>query len=115
MDMLQQPVVQVIMIFSQWPKGNIPYAVSSRYGPYSRGVIAKAMKTFHELTCVRFVPRDSFIHKDYLYIHPDEGCYSLVGRTGGRQPVSLDAGCMQSGTIIHELMHAIGFFHEQSR
>ena len=38
-----------------------------------------------------------------------------MGRQAGKQDLSLDAGCLGVGTIIHELMHALGFFHEQSR
>ncbi|KAM3723036.1 Zinc metalloproteinase nas-4 [Dirofilaria immitis] len=102
-------------IYRRWPNAEIPYALSSRYGAYSRSVIAKAMKKFHDISCVRFVPRVYNQHDDYIYIFPHDGCYSFVGRSGGRQPVSLEANCIQSGTIIHELMHVVGFFHEQSR
>ncbi|CAJ0580059.1 unnamed protein product, partial [Mesorhabditis spiculigera] len=42
-------------------------------------------------------------------------CYSQVGRTGGKQEVSLGAGCLVHETIIHELMHSVGFWHEHSR
>ncbi|KAM3726200.1 Zinc metalloproteinase nas-15 [Dirofilaria immitis] len=97
-----------------WPSSRIPYAMSNQYSPYSRSVIAAAMEEYALRTCIRWVPR-SIEDYDYIYIVPDRGCYSMVGKTGGKQTVSLGAGCIQKGIIMHELMHAIGFFHEQSR
>lgn len=39
-----------------------------------------------------------------------------MGTIGGKQRVSLDSnGCIYKGTAIHELMHAIGFYHEHCR
>ena len=34
---------------------------------------------------------------------------------GGGQEISLAGPCLKKGTAIHELMHALGFWHEQSR
>ncbi|EDO36645.1 predicted protein, partial [Nematostella vectensis] len=42
-------------------------------------------------------------------------CCSAVGRVGGRQEVFLGYGCHGFGTILHELGHVIGFWHEQMR
>ncbi|PRD34277.1 UNVERIFIED_CONTAM: nas-6 [Trichonephila clavipes] len=42
-------------------------------------------------------------------------CWSMLGRTGGRQDLSLGRGCGYIGLVIHELGHAIGLFHEHQR
>ncbi|KAL3095861.1 hypothetical protein niasHS_005620 [Heterodera schachtii] len=97
-----------------WRNARIPYALSSQYSSYSRSVIASAMQEYAKNTCIQWTPRTA-VDNDYVYIVPERGCYSMVGRTGGRQILSLGNGCIQKGIIIHEMMHATGFFHEQSR
>lgn len=62
---------------------------------------------------------------DFLLIWPikhPKGCWSYIGKTGGAQIVSLQppdnsgTNCLGSeGRAIHELLHAVGIFHEQSR
>lgn len=34
---------------------------------------------------------------------------------GGRQMISLPDACKKFGTFVHEILHAIGFQHEQAR
>lgn len=45
-------------------------------------------------------------------------CWSSVGQQvskPGPQLLSVGPGCDKKGIIMHELMHAVGFWHEQSR
>ena len=59
------------------------------------------------LTIFRIVPWNG--EADYIDIVRDDGCWSWVGKQGGRQELSLDSGCAWSvGTPVHEFMHAIG-------
>ena len=51
-----------------------------------------------------------------VHVGSIDRCWSYVGKQDeGEQQISLGEGCLQLGTIIHELGHALGFWHEQVR
>jgi hypothetical protein len=57
-----------------------------------------------------------------LRIFSGSGCYSNVGKNMefGSQDLSLkkrssSGSCMYKDIVAHELLHALGFWHEQSR
>ncbi|XP_069936402.1 zinc metalloproteinase nas-13-like [Cherax quadricarinatus] len=97
----------------RWPNGVIPYVISSSYNKQERATIAMAVSKYHSTTCIRFVPRT--VERDYIHIIKGDGCSSSVGRHHGAQAVSLGPGCLYVGIVMHEFMHASGFWHEQSR
>lgn len=51
---------------------------------------------------------------DLLFDYSGE-CLSYVGMIGGRQELYLGHSCFKIGIILHELMHALGFYHEHCR
>ena len=93
-----------------WKNAQIPFVLNESQ-PKAK-LIAQALQTINEFTEVQFIPYDG--HQDYIYFTQGEGCYSYVGRIGGRQPVVLNEKC-QVGNIIHELIHVIGLYHEHMR
>jgi len=102
-----------------WPKsanGNveIPYLISKKYDDTEKAAIVKALKDFEFKTCIHFIPRTT--QRVYLSIEPRYGCFSLLGRIGDKQVLSLQRfGCIRHGIIQHELLHALGFYHEHTR
>ena len=59
-----------------------------------------------------------FLEYDHkIKIVAGSGCYSYVGFQGvNHQTISLrEVGCLSRGTVQHEFMHALGFYHEQAR
>ncbi|KAL7406432.1 hypothetical protein ABVT39_019535 [Epinephelus coioides] len=102
-----------------WPKatdGNVyvPYRISNQFSQRERDTIIQGLRSFAESTCIRFTPLSR--QEDFLEIQSRSGCYSYVGRRGRGQIVSLmRQGCIFLGIIQHELLHALGFNHEQTR
>ena len=97
----------------RWKSGVIPYSFSFSFSSEGRKVVEEAMKEFENKTCLRFTPRSS--ERDYIHIYSGSGCNSKVGRLGRMQSLSLGPGCLYKGIAMHELMHAAGFWHEQTR
>jgi hypothetical protein len=93
-----------------WPGGVIPYSIAPSLPAPERVQAALAM---FEGTAVQFVPytdqEDSVVFVDSPGV-----CKSYVGRVGGHQPILLSNDCGPH-EIAHELMHALGFLHEQNR
>lgn len=79
--------------------------------------IKDAIEEYHTKTCLRFQKMTSKPSGPHLSFFRGGGCYSNVGRVNRStgQKISLGEGCWYKGTAVHEIGHAIGFFHEQSR
>lgn len=95
-----------------WPRGVIPYVIAPR-PDREKQVIRQAMARIEAMSCLRFVNRTT--QRDYVLIYHGNTCSSHVGRKGGRQELSLGTGCVNRGTVMHELLHAAGFYHEHTR
>ncbi|XP_045898808.1 high choriolytic enzyme 1-like [Micropterus dolomieu] len=117
------PTTRSAMICSSqkclWKKASnglvmVPFNVSSDFTSLEKQRIEFALNGFQAKTCIRFVPRQN--ETDYIRIENKAGCFSLVGRVGGAQVLSLNRqGCLYYGIIQHEANHALGFQHEHTR
>jgi hypothetical protein len=95
----------------RWPGGVVPYVIPSGFPSPSR--ITNAIAHIEANTDgVTFVARTT--QSAYIQFQTSTGCSSNVGRVGGRQYVNLASGC-STGNTIHELLHALGMFHEHTR
>jgi len=97
----------------RWPNDKpIPYEIDP--GLPQKDRVEKAIKHWEDNTTFRFKKREPADNDFIAFVPVDSGCASNVGRQGGRQEIWLGSGC-STGNVIHEIGHAIGFWHEQSR
>ncbi|XP_052765114.1 zinc metalloproteinase nas-6-like [Mya arenaria] len=103
----------------RWPNGVVPYEISSEYPSTVQNIMHAAMQEIETKTrvngktCIHFKPHAG--ETSYVKFVGGDGCHTHVGHVNRRADVTIGHGCERKGTIIHELLHSLGFHHEQSR
>lgn len=100
--------------YRRWNNGIIPYKIAANH-PY-RTQILNAINTLNGSTVLWYREATSN-DNNYVNIIKGNGCYSGLGVPfwGSSYDLSIGDGCSGIGTVIHELLHAAGLFHEHQR
>ncbi len=109
----------------RWSDGIVPFEFAATVDVNTRAVCHDAMSAIEAVTAIDFVPRNG--HADYIRFDEENlgfgGANSSIGRQGGMQDINISEDANGDGiddtvserTMIHELLHALGLWHEQSR
>ncbi len=95
-----------------WPNRTVYYTIHPNLPQADRYDVEDAIFHWQQQTNLQFVLRTS--QPDYVEFVPSNVCAATYGKIGGRQEIKLAPACDVTA-VIHEIGHAIGFFHEQSR
>lgn len=94
-----------------WPSSTIPFHIQPDLPNPER--VLQALQLF-EGTVIKFVKYENTHERALVFENGEQHCYSYVGHTVAKQPILISPRCSPSD-IAHEILHALGFVHEQNR
>ncbi|CEF69825.2 Astacin-like metalloendopeptidase [Strongyloides ratti] len=80
-------------------------------------MITESLNKITSESCISFEYSPTLFTGPGFRFYRGVGCWSWLGKIDNANPqdISLGTGCDAIGTIQHEVFHALGFVHEQSR
>ncbi|GAE66786.1 M12 family metallopeptidase [Chryseobacterium indologenes] len=102
--------------FSRWPGGKIYYTVASNMGSINANKITTAVNEYNSKTHTQWIPRTNQTNYVEFIFGSSSGSdgWAHIGYRGGKQTVSLDQ-YISVGSVIHEMGHTVGLYHEHTR
>ena len=106
---------KIIVSSKYWPNNTLVYDYDYNLSSGAKNAFEDAMNDISTNTFITFKKRTT--ESNYVKVRSDSAsvCSSQVGMVGGVQYLHLGAGCHTRGIAIHEILHALGIAHEQSR
>jgi uncharacterized protein (TIGR03437 family) len=106
-----------------WPNGVVPFEFDGNCGAGSTTCVSAANQTamLGAMTVLENVANVNFqqcannaCRGDFVHIQASNANNSAVGKQGGRQIINITSWGSRF-TIVHELLHCLGLFHEHTR